>query len=83
MRLCTEIQKFPGRKGTWYLIDTAFVRGEQWFLYESEQYRNDEAWLVVNARTGKVFYETYDPLEFAVNEALDLEEENADKSGER
>ena len=55
MRLCTEMQKFPGRKGTWYLIDTAFVRGEQWFLYESELYGNDAAWLVVNARTGKVF----------------------------
>lgn len=52
-------------------------------MYESELYGNDAAWLVVNARTGKVFYETYDPLEFAVNEALDLEEEDADKSRER
>lgn len=75
MRLGTEMQVFPGWEGTWYLIDTEFIRGERWFLYESEIYGNDAAWLVVNGRTGKVLCETYDPLEFAVNEALDLEEE--------
>lgn len=69
--LKVEGQRFKGRRGTWYLIDTEIVGTERWYMYESEQYGDDAMHLIVD-RNGKELCETYDPLEFAVREALDL-----------
>lgn len=38
MELKKEGQRFKGHIGTWYLIDSAYVQGQKWFMYESEQY---------------------------------------------
>lgn len=50
--LKVEGQRFKGRRGTWYLIDTEVVGTERWFMYESEQYGDDAMHLIVD-RTGE------------------------------
>lgn len=70
MELKKEGQRFKGHIGTWYLIDSAYVQGQKWFMYESEIYGDEAAHIVINRR-GDVMFESFDPLVFTVNEYLD------------
>lgn len=78
MILRTDGQRLKGRKGTWYMIEMAYVDGHRYYMYESEQWGEDVPHIAVSS-DGRIICETYDDLETTIAEELYYRREQTER----